>query len=45
MRAEGLKKPRRTYRLFSHTYSQNKPITTKATIIIVSSLLFISNTL
>ena len=30
------------YRLFNHTYSQNKPITTKATIIIVRSVLFIS---
>jgi hypothetical protein len=39
------KRPHRTYRLFSHTYNQNKPITTKATVIIVRSLLFISNTL
>jgi hypothetical protein len=33
------------YRLFNHTYSQNKPITTMATINIVRSALFISNTL
>ena len=33
------------YRLFNHTYSQNKAITTMATINIVRSALFISNTL
>ena len=34
-----------SYRLFNHTYSQNKPITTMATINIVRSVLFISNAL
>ncbi len=36
--------PVSSYRLFNQTYSQNKPITTMATINIVRSVLFISNT-